>query len=154
MADKVFYPPLVNQVPPQYFKTGLEQQATPPLTFSTMKNWIFSGGLNGTVGTTRSKALKTTNHISFFTWSIKGKPSAIVEIQLYATINGVTIPIIRHGMPVVIPATGDNEEFQDRTYNFIPPIILKPVTVSDTISVKCDGGSDGNFALIGYEEPF
>jgi hypothetical protein len=138
-----------------------EQQQLPDIrTFTQLNNRIFSGGLNGTVGTTRSitmdpKKIKRI-HISFFTWSIKGAPDNIPEIQLYAVINGQTRQIIRHGMPLFpwgIGQTVSQEEYQDRIYPFPKPIVITPVTASDTITVKCDGSSDGNFCLIYDEEP-
>lgn len=157
MKEIVFSPPLVKNVPKPVNNQEFSQQQLPSIqTFSSYKNILFSGGLNGTVGTTRSKTFNTTIHITSFHWSIKGKPDAVVEIQLYCTIKGATKQIIRHGMPLFAWHTGQavtDEEYQDRFYNFNPPIIIKAESPTDTISVKCDGGSDGNFMLSYFEEP-
>lgn len=146
---------IVPSVPPQQDKIFSAQQLPDISTFSNLKQEIFSGGLNPVVGVTRSKILNRRTYITFFHWSIKGAPDNIPEIQLYATINGQTKQIIRHGMPLYPWGIGQDvteEEYQDRTYNFIPPIILTPVTAADTITVKCDGSSDGNFCLVYYED--
>jgi hypothetical protein len=147
-------------IPPYNLETYKDQQLPPIATYTALKNIVFSGGLNGTVGTTRSKTLDPQKfkriHITFFHWSIKGAPNNIPEIQLYAVINGQTIQIIRHGMPLYpwgIGQTAAQEEYQDRVYNFNPPLIITPATSADTINVKCDGSSDGNFCLVYYEEP-
>jgi len=147
---------VVPNIPPENSKTFAQQQLPDISTFSSLKQTIFSGGLNATVGVTRSVSITKKTHITFFHWSIKGEPSNIVEIQLYATINGVTKQIIRHAMPLfpwTVGQTANDEEYQDRTYNFIPPIVLEPVLQTDLLTVKCDGASDGNFCLVFYEEP-
>ena len=145
----------VSQVPETNLKAFTNQQLPDLGTFSTLKQTIFSGGLNAVVGVTRSVSLKKKTHITFFTWSIKGSPNNIVEIQLYATINGITKPIIRHKMPLFpwgIGQLANQEEYQDRVYNWIPAIVLEPVTAADTLTVKCDGSSDGDFCLVFFEE--
>ena len=146
---------IVPSVPKQQTNIFSEQQLPDVRAFSSMKNWVLSGGLNPVSGTTRSKVLTKKTYITFFHWSIKGAPNNAPEIELYLTINGVVIQIIRHSMPLYPWGIGQavaNEEYQDRTYNFIPPLIIVPVTAQDTVSVSCDGSSDGNFCLIGYED--
>lgn len=153
--EKVLVNPNIAGIPPADPKKIASQQLPDISTFSATKQTIFSGGLNPTVGTTRNLILSKKTHISFFHWSIKGKPSAAPEIQLYTVINGITKQIIRHCMPLfpwTIGQTTNDEEYQDGVYNFIPPIVVQPMTSSDTINVKCDGGSDGNFCLVLYEE--
>lgn len=153
--EKVLVNPYSYGIPPADPKKIAAQQLPDISTFSGTKQVIFSGGLNATVGTTRTYALTKKTHITFFHWSIKGKPSAAPEIQLYTVINGVTKQIIRHGMPLFPwhdTQTTNDEEYEDRTYNFIQPVIVQPMTANDVITVKCDGGSDGNFCLVFYEE--
>jgi hypothetical protein len=153
--EKVLVNPSIAGIPSSDIKRIAAQQLPDISTFSATKQIIFSGGLNPTVGTTRSIILRKKTHISFFHWSIKGRPDAICEIQLYTVINGITRQLIRHGMPLFPWNTGQlatDEDYQDRVYNFIPPLVVQPMTANDTIVVKCDGNSDGNFCLVAYEE--
>lgn len=155
IKEKVLVNPNVYGIPASDPKK-IAQQALPDIsTFSNNKQTIFSGGLNPTVGTTRSLNLTKKTHIASFHWSIKGKPSAACEIQLYTVINGVTKQIIRHKMPLfpwTIGQTTNDEDYQDRFYVWTPPLIVQPMAAGDTLTVKCDGGSDGDFCLVVYEE--
>jgi len=147
----------VNNVPAYDIETYKRQQLPDISPFSSFKQVIESGGLNAGSRYSRTFSIKKKTHLTFFHWSIKGKPDSLPEIQLYSNINGVLKQIIRHCMPAFPWGIGQavtDEEYQDRTYNFVPPIVLLPVTENDELIVSVDGGADGNFCVVYYEEPY
>lgn len=143
---------IVPSTPPRDEKTFLEQQGASSAAFTGMQQFIWSGLI---INQTLTRIISKRAYITYFQFSIKGAPDAEPEIQLYWYTKNDR-QLVRHCMPRYAWHTGQtiaDQEYESKTYNFIPPIILDPASPTDYLAVKCDGGSTGHFCVIGYEEP-
>jgi len=154
LNDTTVSSPIVFNVPPQNNKVLQEQQGTPIDTYTQLKQFIFQGGLNTTVGTTRYKYNYGVLHITKVWACIKSQPTndCITELNYY---NGVSTTLLMRffHQKEVHDIAGDVEDYKYIEWDFVPPLIFKAdYPGKDYLSISTDGSSDGEFTIIGYDQ--